>query len=85
MKNEIIFSLLNNIKESCEHGFLQINQRIDTLEETINKLEKKNIGGGPPSSNFSKTPNPKSAVSKTILKSFLAISINDSTKLSLIQ
>ena len=57
MKNEIIFSLLNNIKESCEHGFLQINQRIDTLEETINKLEKKNIGGGPPSSNFSKIEN----------------------------
>ena len=57
MKNEIIFSLLNNIKESCEHGFLQINQRIDTLEETINKLEKKNIGGGVPCSNFSKIEN----------------------------
>ena len=56
MKNEVIFSLLNDIKAFCNHGFIQINQRIDTLEEKIDKLEKKDISSVS-SSHFTKIEN----------------------------
>ena len=56
MKNEVIFAVLNEIKQSCEAGFLQLNDRITSMENKLKKIEQNGIST-PSSSNFTKIEN----------------------------